>query len=106
MPEIDSAGNVHVGADVVGRLRIVQVADESQLQYIGNGMYESAVTSAYDTDGQTLVRQGFLETSNVTPVGEMVQMMETLRHFEAAQRFVRGYDELLEKAISELGKVG
>lgn len=69
-------------------------------------MYLSPTESGLENDGHALVRQGFLETSNVTPVGEMVQMMETLRHYEAAQRFVRGYDELLEKAISELGKVG
>jgi flagellar basal-body rod protein FlgG len=106
VPTIDTAGNVRVGADIVDQLRVVQVEEDAQLQYVGNGMYLSPTGSALENDGRALVRQGFLETSNVTPVGEMVQMMETLRHYEAAQRFVRGYDELLEKAISELGKVG
>ena len=30
--------------------------------------------------------------------------METMRHFETAQRLVRGYDQMMEKAISELGR--
>lgn len=106
VPTIDTAGNVRVGANIIDQLRVVQVENEAQLQYAGNGMYLAPAEAALENDGRALVRQGFLETSNVTPVGEMVQMMETLRHYEAAQRFVRGYDELLEKAISELGKVG
>ena len=35
----------------------------------------------------------------------MVRLMETMRHFESVQRFVRGYDDMMNKAISELGKV-
>jgi flagellar basal body rod protein FlgG len=42
----------------------------------------------------------------VNPTGEMILLMEALRRFETAQRYVRGYDQMLEKAISELGKVG
>jgi flagellar basal body rod protein FlgG len=38
-------------------------------------------------------------------VGEMVQMMETLRHFEALQRFARGQDDILDKALTTLGRV-
>jgi flagellar basal body rod protein FlgG len=31
--------------------------------------------------------------------------MQTMRHFEASQRFARTYDEMLDRAISDLGKV-
>jgi flagellar basal-body rod protein FlgF len=105
-PSIDSVGNVRIGEDIIDQLRIVHVAEGAPLHYAGNGMYVSPEVGLLEADGSTLVHRGFLETSNVEPVGEMVQMMETLRHFEAAQRLVRGYDELMGKAISELGKVG
>jgi flagellar basal-body rod protein FlgG len=105
IPTIDTDGTVRVGADVIDQLNIVQVADPASLQDLGNGLYLSTQDTAAPSDGFASVRQGFLETSNVAPVGEMVQMMETLRHFEASQRFVTGYDDMLEKAISELGKV-
>lgn len=104
-PAVASDGTVRVGSDVVDRLNIVQVSDAASLQGLGNGLYLSKDDAVAAGEGFAAVRQGFLETSNVAPVGEMVQMMETLRHFEASQRFVRGYDEMLEKAISELGKV-
>jgi flagellar basal-body rod protein FlgF len=102
----DLDGTVRTGEDVIDRLRIVHVADEAALSYLGNGLYASTHDLPVQQDGHASVRQGFLETSNVSPVNEMMQMMETLRHFEASQRFVRGYDEMLERAISELGKVG
>jgi flagellar basal-body rod protein FlgF len=104
VPAIDADGTVRVDGQVLDRLRVVQVTDESALQYLGNGMF-SVAGSAVVSDQQASLRQGFLEESNISPVGEMVQMMEAMRRFESAQRFARGYDQLMEQAIRELGKV-
>ena len=38
-------------------------------------------------------------------VNEMVQLMDTMRRFEAGQHFVRGYDDMVDKAISTLGRI-
>lgn len=105
-PTIETDGTVRIGADAVDQLQLMHFADESKLQYLGDGRYVDSGRAMVSNDAYSTVRQGFLEASNVTPVGEMVQLMETMRHFEAAQRMVRGYDQLMEKAISELGKVG
>lgn len=105
-PVIESDGSVRLQEQIIDRLRLAQVVDESQLQAIGNGLFADPASVQLDAQGQALVQQGFLEQSNLSPVGEMVQMMEVMRHFEASQRFVRGYDQMMEKAISELGKVG
>jgi flagellar basal-body rod protein FlgG len=105
-PQIGADGVIHDGADVLGQLRLLQVADEERMQSLGNGVFVAPGDARAIDAGASVVRQGFLETSNVNPTGEMVQLMETLRHFEMAQRFVRGHDQMLEKAISELGKVG
>lgn len=103
-PGIEPDGSVRIGADVVDRLQLVRFADEARLRDVGNGLYADPGDAAASEASSALVRQGFLEGSNVTPVTEMVQLMEAMRHFEAAQRLVRGYDQLLEKAISELGR--
>jgi flagellar basal-body rod protein FlgG len=104
-PQIDPDGTVRDGAQLLGQLRLVAVADESRLEALGNGTYAVAATSALE-EASGLIRQGYLETSNVNPTGEMVDLMETLRHFDTSQKLVHGYDQMLEKAISELGKVG
>lgn len=105
-PVIAADGTISVNEQMVDRLRVVQVTNGEGLQYLGNGMFSASDTAGVVTQEQALLRQGFLESSNISPVGEMVQMMEAMRRFESAQRFVRGYDQLMEKAISELGKVG
>lgn len=104
IPTIESDGTVRVGQEVVDQLRLMYFGDEAKLQYLGNGLYADSGEAAATDSGYAAVRQGFLEGSNVAPVAEMMQLMEAMRHFEAAQRFVRGYDQMMEKAISELGR--
>jgi len=104
-PTISPDGTVRVGADVMGQLRIVDVASGSALQPVGDCSYVLADgEQAIDAPAPT-VRQGFIETSNVQTVNEMVQLMDTLRRFEAAQHFVRGYDDMTDKAITTLGRI-
>lgn len=106
IPVIAADGIVSVSDQVIDRLRVVQVTNGEALQYLGNGMFAASDAAGVVMQDQALLRQGFLESSNISAVGEMVQMMEAMRRFESAQRFARGYDQMLEKAISELGKVG
>ena len=102
-PSIAPDGAVSVGGEVVAQIRVAQVAPDSRLVPLGGDLYTAATLP--DTDEAARVRQGFLEASNVESVQEMMRLMETMRHFETVQRFVRGYDDMEGKAISELGKV-
>jgi flagellar basal-body rod protein FlgG len=102
-PTIAPDGAVSVAGEIVAQVRIAQVAPESRLTPLGGDLYSAATLP--DTDQAARVRQGFLEASNVESVQEMVRLIETMRHFETVQRFVRGYDDMEGKAISELGKV-
>lgn len=102
-PAIAPDGTVRVGDATVDQLRIAQVAADAPLTAVGADLY--AAPQLPDADLSARVRQGFLETSNVESVQEMVRLIETMRHFESVQRYVRGYDDMVGKAISELGKV-
>jgi flagellar basal-body rod protein FlgG len=101
---VEADGTVRVDQDAIDQLQLMYFGDEAKLQYLGNGLYADAGDARATDIGYASIRQGFLESSNVAPVGEMVQLMETMRHFEATQRLVRGYDQMMEKAISELGR--
>ena len=48
-------------------------------------------------DNGTQLMQGFLEASNVSPIHEMVQMIETLRNFESYQRTIRAFEESIQQ---------
>jgi flagellar basal-body rod protein FlgG len=103
-PQIDTDGTVRVANSIVGHLRLEELPPGAALQPVGDGLF-SSTGGATTTSTTAQVHQGFLETSNVSPVNEMVRLMQTMRHFEASQRFVRTYDEMLDRAISDLGKV-
>lgn len=51
------------------------------------------------------VQQGYLETSNVNVVTEMVNMIDGYRAYEANAKMVQTQDALLDKAVNEVGKV-
>jgi flagellar basal-body rod protein FlgG len=104
-PSIGADGTVRVGDAVIDRLRLVEVSNAAALQPEGNGLYAVAAGEEPLDSSAAQVRQGYLETSNVQSVDEMISLMETMRRFEAAQHFIRGYDSMVDNAITTLGKV-
>ena len=98
-------GTVTVGAQPVGKLRVVDFGDYTELQREDLGRFRAptGVTPA-DATGST-VRAGLLEASNVSVVDRMVALTEVARGFEALQRGLNILStELDGRAISELGR--
>jgi flagellar basal body rod protein FlgG len=55
-------------------------------------------------DADRRVRQGFVEESNVTPVGALVDMIAVQRAYAGVQKAVTTLDAVRGTAASELGK--
>ena len=102
---VDADGKIFDRDVQVAQLRIVRFSNLAQLQYAGTGLYVAPTGAAGEPNaaGQR-VRQGYLENSNVQSASEMVRLIETLRHFEANQKVIQGYDQMLERAIRALGE--
>lgn len=103
-PRIDAQGNVWEGATLVGKLKVVDVKEREGMTRLGEGLF-TAEAGAASISEATRVRQGFAEVSNVVAMNEMIKMIETVRHFEASQRLLRGYDAMLDHAINTGGAV-
>lgn len=104
-PRIDKQGRVWEGEDQIGQLKVVTFDNPQTLQKVGAGLYQAENAKGHLLDDSEIrVRQGYLESSNVVMMKEMVQMMETMRHFETSQRLIKGYDDLLDNAIRTLGE--
>lgn len=104
-PRIDQAGGVWDGNTQVATLRMVRIPNPESLQRTGDGYYHPTADTNIEAAENARVRQGHLETANVIPMQEMIRMIETVRHFEAGQRLMRGYDNMLDRAINSLGEV-
>jgi flagellar basal-body rod protein FlgG len=51
------------------------------------------------------VQQGMLETSNVNPVREMVEMIAAQRHYDANSKVIQTIDSSLQKSVNDIGRV-
>ncbi|OOB76969.1 MAG: flagellar basal body protein [Epulopiscium sp. Nuni2H_MBin003] len=94
-------GQIQVGDEIVDTLSIVNVEDPQMLIKGADNLYEAQGDTIAST---ATVLQGYLESSNVNPVTAMVDMITVSRIYEASQRMVQVHDELLNKAVNEVGK--
>lgn len=101
---IDSTGNIQAGGQLIDRLRIMDVEDETTLRKQGGNLYTLQGGEATPAE-QVQLRQGFVEMSNVDLSNQMVNMIEIQRSYEINQRMIRIMDEKLGKTVNELGKV-
>jgi flagellar basal-body rod protein FlgF len=104
-PVIDTQGNIRDNGTVVGQLKLVTVSNPQSLSEIGNGLYAGSNSTVTEPSDTVRVRQGFTEAANVVTMNEMIRMIETVRHFEASQKMLQGYDAMLDRAIADLGSV-
>jgi flagellar basal-body rod protein FlgG len=113
-PVIDAAGNISepdapAGSGVptdgspVAQLKVVRFEDTRPMRHIGAGLMSAGTGPALASDIEARVHQGQLENSNTNTMQEMVQVMQTMRHFESMQKVAQGYDDLLGIAINKLG---
>ena len=100
-------GEILVGGVPAGRLKIVTISDTGMLLKEGDTLFRSRTGAAApeEAGASTIVRQGYIEESNVNPVSEMVSMIESFRLYEANLRAGSMQDETVKKAVGEVGAV-
>lgn len=97
-------GTIEVNGTTVDRLRLTEFADPGSLRKEGEGIFLDLRGEGRPASSTT-VRQGFLEGSNVSVVDEMVDLVAVMRTYEANQRLVQAHDEILSKAVNQVGSV-
>lgn len=104
--EITRDGLVRADGADVSRLRLETVAPGTPLAREGNGLFIPPASAARTRlgDETRIVRQGELEDSNVTPVGEMVDMISIQRAYTAVQKALGTLDAARGIATTELGR--
>lgn len=89
----------------VNELGLTYVDDVNDLAKEGNGLYQGE-GEAIPPGATYQLQQGFLERSNVDSIQTMTDMMEAYRMFELNQRVLRTYDDNLDQAVNEVGRIG
>jgi len=99
---IDKNANIYVDGNLIATMKIVKIDNLKTLQKIGNTLYKFDQNRAkIDTTNTTL--QGFLEKSNINPVVEMTDLIDTNRLVESYQKVMNTFmDDLNKDAIEKL----
>ena len=99
---IDDKGVISNQDGQIGQIMVVEFPNTQELEPLGNNMYKADTQGLPST--KTTVNQGQLEGSNVQPVVEMSNMIETLRAFQSVQNILQSENERLRTAIQRLTK--
>ncbi|WP_331773938.1 flagellar hook-basal body protein [Sulfurospirillum sp. 1612] len=103
----DQSGILYANGNPIGQLYIADTEDIKGLQKEGNNLYKfpdiNAIKQSENTDA---IAQGFLESSNVNPVTEMVHLIEANRMVEMYQKVMNSHmNDLNTDAINKLASV-
>lgn len=99
---VSEKGEVSVGGNYIDTLRVVNFADTRSLRKLDDNLYSSNGQTEPFTGG---VLQNYLEVSNVNTVSAMVDMITVARAYETNQKMIQTQDNLLGKAVNDLGRV-
>ncbi|MEN3014739.1 MAG: flagellar basal-body rod protein FlgF [bacterium] len=102
--EVKEDGTILVGGKEVDKLMVVDFQDYGALVKEG-ATYFKLSRDVQIVPANTRVLQGFLETSNVNPIKEMVNMVNILRSFEMAQKVLQSQDEQMKKHIEQVSRM-
>jgi flagellar basal body rod protein FlgG len=102
---VSSDGTVSVNGAVLAKLRLAEFAQPADLAAAGESYYSAAPAAAKPAVGSS-VRQGMIESSNVSPVAAMVGLITAERQAEMMQRAMSAfYSEFNRIAADELPRI-
>jgi flagellar basal body rod protein FlgG len=100
---INPKGQVLQGGVAKGKISLTDFENPDLLTPT-NGVYFLTDNPALQpTPSTATLRDGFVEQSNASGLGEMANMMTAMRTFEANQHVIQIQDDRMNKTITELG---
>jgi flagellar basal-body rod protein FlgG len=98
--EVQQANNTQLSQ--VGQLQLAQFINNDGLMKVGENLYRETISSGNatlnnpGTNGVGYIRQGTLESSNVEPVAELIDLITTQRAFELNSQTIQAGDQIMQ----------
>lgn len=99
---INADGRILQNDAPVGRIAVVKFPDNRQLVPLSAGAFVNLGGDPEPVE-RPEVLQGYLESSNITPLREMVDLVNIARAYEANQKLIQTRDQALGRTIETLG---
>ncbi|WP_318468213.1 flagellar hook basal-body protein [Photobacterium leiognathi] len=101
--KIDRNGTISFEDRDLEQVLLVKAPKIDAGQYRAGNLYFKKLPRL-DVVQNNRILQGYLEQSNVDPSSEVIDLMNAKRHIQTMQKSLAAYDQVIKKAISELGK--
>lgn len=98
---ISSDGTMSADGTPVAQIGLWQPADSLSLRHQAGTLFSA---DALEPAEAAVLRQGFLEESNVQPIAEIARMIEVQRAYEMGQKFLDAEDQRQRGVIQTLGR--
>lgn len=101
---IDSRGTVTVDGNTVDVLQISSIPEEGLVRQ-GNSLFSSREGYTPEAVENPGIRQGYIESSNVEAVTEMVGLITTQRAYESYQKLIKAFSDISSQSMHNVGTV-
>ena len=98
---ISQDGTMSADGVPVAQIGLWQAADPLSLRHQAGTLFSA---DAVEPAEAAVIRQGFLEDSNVQPIAEIARMIEVQRAYELGQKFLDAEDQRQRGVIQTLGR--
>ena len=103
--EITPDGRVRQNDRIVGNIGVFDVPENAVQSRFENSAFFSSVEALPIAPGdRTTITQGFVENSNVDPIGQLANMITVQRYFESLNASIKDSEESLDRSIREIGE--
>jgi len=102
--EILEDGTIVEDGEPTARLLVGGSVDPQRIRLNENGIFVIAEDDRIVVE-RPFVRQGMVESSNVSTAAEMLAIMAAIRGAETAQHIIQTYDDLMGRALNAFGQV-
>ena len=103
---INEFGEVIQDGEITDKLSITAYTNIGDIYKVGTAYYkvvEEMTGEQVEFTGEII--QGFVERSNTDSISEMISLIEMNRNYETSQKVITTIDEMIAKAVTELGRV-
>ncbi|HEY9155416.1 MAG TPA: flagellar hook basal-body protein [Opitutaceae bacterium] len=91
------------GSTQIGKFAVVAFSHNDRLESAGNGLFVAPQDAVAAPVEKPVVMSGYLEQSNVSPVNEMISLVQISRAYEANQKTIQSQDDAMQHALDALG---
>ena len=88
----------------VATVGLTDFEDYNYLERYGENFFRT-IDGATEMEAEADIRAGVLEMANMSVVTEMVNMIAIQRQYDSNQKVITTYDESLDIAVNQLGKL-